>query len=137
MTVTLASLPSETTWAETSAPLMYGLPTLVSFPSSVRSTLSKVTEPSLLALGSFSTLSTLSFVTTYCFPPVSMIAIFAIGRVGAVYDISTVRATNPCLFLFPRQTRVGWACDPNGRCAYEQQGDRTSHAGNSPISATQ
>src|SRR5205823_3948246 len=60
---------------------IYGVPTFVLVPSSVKSTLSNVIfSPGLVIPMIFSTRKTLSAVTTYCFPPVSMIAIFAIER---------------------------------------------------------
>src|SRR3989338_4253431 len=76
MTVTVLLLPSATCSAETIAPEMYGAPILVSFPSSISKTLSNVIFPSVA--GSFSTFKTVSCVTKYCFPPVSIISIFAI-----------------------------------------------------------
>src|SRR3989344_7406385 len=79
MTTTFFARPSSMCSAETVAPAMYGSPTLVSLPSSVKSTLSNVILPSF-AVRSFSTFKTLSCVTRYCFPPVSIIAIFTISR---------------------------------------------------------
>src|SRR3989338_10211242 len=80
MTVTVLFLPSATCSADTTAPAIYGVPTVVAFPSSTSNTLSNISFPAPLEAEGFlmgSTFKTLSCVTRYCFPPVSIIAIFA------------------------------------------------------------
>src|SRR3989344_388739 len=80
MTVTVLFLPSATCSADTTAPAIYGVPTVVAFPSSTSNTLSNISFPAPLEAEGFlmgSTFKTLSCVTSYCFPPVSIIAIFA------------------------------------------------------------
>src|SRR3989344_2017810 len=77
MTVTFLSLPSLMSSPVTFAPETCGVPSLTSWPSSTNSTLSKVIFPPFSA-ATFSIVKTDPSVTTYCLPPVSMIAILAI-----------------------------------------------------------
>src|SRR3989344_2012637 len=81
MTSIFFARPATSTSPTALAPEIMGVPTVEVFPSSVRSTLSKVIlSPLFCSPWSFSMVITLPSETLYCFPPVCMTANPAIIR---------------------------------------------------------
>src|SRR3989344_2754807 len=91
MTSTFLSRPTFTSCAVTFAPLIYGVPIVVSLPSSTIKTLSKISlSPSLYSPESFSICKVLPAETTYCLPPVAITAnsfgVIGTADFGASFD---------------------------------------------------